>query len=91
MPVDIIHVNMAAGIHRELTGDHKISVHEARFKSLFPMAERYAEYFADRKGDRRGLAGLPPHASVAIVATLLVAVLQTLAGLWLTWALIPRQ
>ena len=37
------------------------------------------------------LAGLPPHASVAIAATLLVAVLQALAGLWLTWALIPRQ
>ena len=37
------------------------------------------------------LAGLPPHASVAIAATLIVAVLQALAGLWLTWALIPRQ
>jgi hypothetical protein len=37
------------------------------------------------------LAGLPTHAWVAIVATLLVAVLQTLAGLWLTWAVIPRQ
>ena len=37
------------------------------------------------------LAGLPPHAAVAIAATLVVAVLQALAGLWLTWALIPRQ
>lgn len=37
------------------------------------------------------LAGLPPHAAVAIAATLLVAVLQALAGLWLTWALIPRR
>jgi hypothetical protein len=37
------------------------------------------------------LAGLPPHAFVAIAATLLVAVLQALAGLWLTWALIPRR
>jgi len=37
------------------------------------------------------LAGLPPHASVAIAATLLVAVLQALAGLWLAWALVPRS
>ena len=37
------------------------------------------------------LAGLPPHASVAIVVTLVVAAAQALAGLWLTWALIPRQ
>ena len=37
------------------------------------------------------LAGLPPHAVVAIAATLVVAALQALAGLWLTWALIPRQ
>jgi hypothetical protein len=36
------------------------------------------------------LAGLPPHAVVAIAATLVVAALQALAGLWLTWALIPR-
>jgi hypothetical protein len=36
------------------------------------------------------LAGLPAHAWVAIVATLLVAVLQALAGLWLAWALIPK-
>ena len=36
------------------------------------------------------LAGLPPHAVVAIAATLVVAVLQALAGLWLTWTLIPR-
>jgi hypothetical protein len=37
------------------------------------------------------LAGLPAHAVVAIAATLVVAALQALAGLWLTWALIPRQ
>jgi hypothetical protein len=37
------------------------------------------------------LAGLPPHAVAAIAATLVVAALQALAGLWLTWALIPRQ
>jgi hypothetical protein len=36
------------------------------------------------------LAGLPAHASVAIAATLLVAVLQALAGLWLAWALVPK-
>jgi hypothetical protein len=36
------------------------------------------------------LAGLPPYAAVAIAATLLVAVLQALAGLWLGWSLIPK-
>ena len=36
------------------------------------------------------LAGLPPHAAVAIAVTLLVAVLQALAGLWLGWSLVPR-
>ena len=36
------------------------------------------------------LAGLPPHAAVAIVVTLLVAVLQALCGLWLGRALAPR-
>ena len=35
------------------------------------------------------LAGLPPHAAVAIAVTLLVAVLQALAGLWLGWSLGP--
>jgi hypothetical protein len=36
------------------------------------------------------LAGLPPHASVAIAATLLVGVLQSAVALWLTRALRPR-
>ena len=36
------------------------------------------------------LAGLPPHAAVAIAVTLLVAVLQALAGLWVGWSLMPR-
>jgi len=36
------------------------------------------------------LAGLPAHAAVAIAVTLLVAVLQALAGLWLGWSLVPR-
>lgn len=36
------------------------------------------------------LAGLPAHSSVGIAATLLVAVLQALAGLWLGRALFPR-
>ncbi len=35
------------------------------------------------------LAGLPPHAPVAVVATLLVAVIQAMAGLWLGRALAP--
>ena len=37
------------------------------------------------------LAGLPPHAAVTIVATLLLATLQALAGAWLTRALLPRR
>jgi hypothetical protein len=37
------------------------------------------------------LAGLPRVAAVGIAATLLVAVLQTLAGLWLGWSLIPKS
>ncbi len=36
------------------------------------------------------LAGLPPQAAVGIAATLLVAVLQVLTGLWLGWSLIPK-
>jgi hypothetical protein len=36
------------------------------------------------------LARLPPHAAVAIAATLLVAVIQALFGLWLGRALSPR-
>jgi hypothetical protein len=36
------------------------------------------------------LAGLPPRAAVAIVATLLVAAIQALLGLWLARALSPR-
>jgi hypothetical protein len=36
------------------------------------------------------LAGLPPYAAVTIVATLLLAALQALAGAWLTRALLPR-
>jgi hypothetical protein len=37
------------------------------------------------------LAGLPAHALVAVVATLLVAVIQAAAGLWLGRALAPRR
>jgi hypothetical protein len=37
------------------------------------------------------LAGLPPYAGVTIVATLLLAALQALAGAWLTRALLPRR
>jgi hypothetical protein len=37
------------------------------------------------------LAGLPPYATVTIVATLLLAALQALAGAWLTRALLPRS
>lgn len=37
------------------------------------------------------LAGLPPYAAVTIVATLLLAALQALAGTWLTRALVPRR
>jgi len=36
------------------------------------------------------LAGLPPHAAVAIAVTLAVSVAQALAGLWLGRALTPR-
>lgn len=35
------------------------------------------------------LAGLPPHAPVAVAATLLVAVIQAVTGLWLGRALAP--
>jgi hypothetical protein len=37
------------------------------------------------------LAGLPAYAAVAIVITLLVAVIQALAGLWLGRAVFPRR
>lgn len=37
-----------------------------------------------------GLAGLPPHAAVTVVATLLLAALQALVGAWLARALLPR-
>jgi hypothetical protein len=37
------------------------------------------------------LAGLPPYAAVAIAATLLVAVIQGVVGLWLGRALAPRR
>jgi len=37
------------------------------------------------------LAGLPPYAAVTIVATLLLAAIQALAGAWLTRALLPRR
>jgi hypothetical protein len=37
------------------------------------------------------IAGLPPHAAITIAATLLVAVIQALAGLWLGRALAPRR
>jgi hypothetical protein len=37
------------------------------------------------------LAGLPAYAAVAIVVTLLVAVIQALAGLWLGRAVFPRR
>ncbi len=38
-----------------------------------------------------GLAGLPPHAAVIIVVTLLLAALQVLAGAWLARALLSRS
>lgn len=38
-----------------------------------------------------GLAGLPPHAAVTVVVTLLLAGLQVLAGAWLARALLPRK
>lgn len=37
------------------------------------------------------LAGLPAHASLTIALTLLVAVIQALAGLWLGRAVTPRR
>jgi hypothetical protein len=37
------------------------------------------------------LAGLPPHATVGIVVTLLVAVLQAVVGLWLGRACLPGR
>jgi hypothetical protein len=37
------------------------------------------------------LAGLPPHAAVAVAVTLLVAVIQAVAGLWLGRALAPGR
>ena len=37
------------------------------------------------------LAGVPPHAFIGVLATLLVAVLQAIAGLWLGHALTPRD
>lgn len=37
-----------------------------------------------------GLSGLPPHAAVIVVVTLLLAALQVLAGAWLARALLPR-
>lgn len=37
-----------------------------------------------------GLAGLPPHAAVTVVATLLLAAIQALVGAWLARALLPR-
>jgi len=38
-----------------------------------------------------GLAGLPPHAVVTVVVTLLLAALQVFAGAWLARALLPRR
>jgi hypothetical protein len=37
------------------------------------------------------LAGVPPHAFIGVLATLLVAVLQAIVGLWLGHALSPRD
>ncbi|TVZ06209.1 hypothetical protein EAS64_01845 [Trebonia kvetii] len=37
------------------------------------------------------LAGLPPYAAVVVAVTLLLAVLQALAGIWLARAVFPRQ
>jgi hypothetical protein len=37
------------------------------------------------------LAGLPPYATVTIVATLLLAALQVLTGAWLARAFAPAQ
>jgi hypothetical protein len=44
-----------------------------------------------RAASRAGLAGLPPHAAVTVVVTLLLAGLQVLAGAWLARALLPRK
>jgi hypothetical protein len=38
-----------------------------------------------------GLAGLPPHAAVTVVVTLLLAALQVFVGAWLARALVPRR
>jgi hypothetical protein len=38
-----------------------------------------------------GLAGLPPHAGVTVVVTLLLAALQVLVGAWLARAVLPRR
>jgi hypothetical protein len=37
------------------------------------------------------LAGLPPHAAVTVVVTLLLAALQVLVGAWLVRAFAPRR
>jgi hypothetical protein len=37
------------------------------------------------------LAGLPPHAGVAVTVTLVLAVLQVLAGAWLARAILPGR
>jgi hypothetical protein len=37
------------------------------------------------------LAGLPPHAAVTVVATLLLSATQVLAGAWLAGAIVPRR
>jgi hypothetical protein len=37
------------------------------------------------------LAGLPPHAWVAVLAVALLAALQVLAGAWLARAVTPRR
>ncbi len=37
------------------------------------------------------LAGLPPYAGVAVVVSVLLAVLQVLAGAWLGRAVLPRR
>jgi hypothetical protein len=37
-----------------------------------------------------GLGGLPPHAAVTVVATLLLAALQALVGAWLARSVLPR-
>jgi hypothetical protein len=37
------------------------------------------------------LAGLPPHAAIAIAAMLLVALIEAVTGLWLGRAFAPRR